>query len=330
MRPTSSRRGFTLIELLVVISIIGVLVSLLLPAVQSAREAARRAQCLNNLKQIGLGLHNYENSQGAYPMACALPVGQLAQTFSVHARILPYMEQGNLYNAINYNLGWGLQQTICQTQIASFLCPSETNQNPNPTGAIHHYPTSYGVNGGSWLMWDPNSDTKGDGMFLVNRSVRPSEIRDGLGNTLAVTEIKTYQATLHDGGTPNGLGVQPPSSPSQVAGFGGTFDVGFGNAQWVNGIYVHTGISTTFPPNTVVSYNANGQNYDIGFTSSRLGLTINNVTYTVFTSRSYHPGGVNALMMDGSVKFMKSTIAPQVWRGLGSRAGGEVISANDY
>jgi len=330
MRLRSRLRAFTLIELLVVIAIIAVLISLLLPAVQAAREAARRAQCVNNLKQIGLGLHNYQSSVGTYPMSCSLPVGTLALTFSVHARILPYMEQGNLYNGINYNIGWSLQTTACETKISSFICPSEINQDQYPNGPIHHFPTSYGVNGGTWLMWDPNSNTIGDGMFLVNKCNTPASITDGLSNTLALSEIKTYQATLHDGGNPNTLGTPPPTNPTDIAAFGGTFDLAFGNYQWVNGLYVQTGISTTFPPNTLVPYVSGGQMYDIGFTSSRLGLSINNMTFVAFTARSYHPAGVNALMMDGSVRFTKSTISQQVWRALGTRAGGEVISADSY
>ena len=330
MRSHNQHRAFTLIELLVVIAIIAVLIALLLPAVQSAREAARRAQCMNNLKQMGLALHNYQSSVGTYPMSCALPVGQFSLTFSVHARILPFMEQGNLYNQINYNLPWSLQTTVCQTKIGAFICPSEINSNQNPSGAILHFPTTYGVSGGTWLMWDPADNIMGDGMFLVNQCISPAQILDGLGNTIAVSEIQTYQATLHDGGNPSGAGASPPASPSQVASYGGTFDTAFGNCEWVNGLYVHTGISTLFPPNTVVPYTSGGQTYNIGFTSSRLGLSTSNLTYVVFPSRSYHPGGVNTLMMDGSVRFMKSSINQKVWQALGTRAGAEVISADSY
>ncbi len=326
----SRKPGFTLIELLVVIAIIAVLISLLLPAVQSAREAARRAQCVNNLKQIGLALHNYESSVGAYPMACALKVGVLDETFSVHARILPFLEQSNVFSAINYDLGWTLQITIAETRIPGFLCPSEPKSGQSLIGAVKHYPTSYGALGGTWLMWDPNVNKVGDGMFLVNRCVTPGGITDGLANTIGFAEVKTQSPVLRDGGNPNTADVPPPATPQQLVAYGGNFDPSFGFSQWVNGLYIHTGVSTLFPPNTFVGFRFNGVTYDVGFTSSRLGLTTTGRTYVGFTSRSHHPGGVNAMMMDGSVRFIKSSVNRDTWRALGTRAGGEVISADAF
>lgn len=326
----SGRPAFTLIELLVVIAIIAVLISLLLPAVQSAREAARRAQCVNNLKQIGLALHNYESTNNVYPMACALKIGMLDETYSAHARVLPFLEQGNAFNWINFEIGWSIQPTVAETKISGFICPSEPKSGQSLIGTIKHYPTSYGAIGGSWLMWDPTVNKVGDGMFLVNKCVGPGGITDGLANTVGFAEVKTQSPVLRDGGNPSAADVPPPSSPDQIAAFGGNFDPTFGFSQWVNGLYIHTGISTLFPPNTVVGYRLNGVTYDIGFTSSRLGVTTSGRTYVSFTSRSHHPGGVNAMMMDGSVRFMKSTVARDVWRALGTRAGGEVISADAY
>ena len=330
MQHRIRQRAFTLIELLVVIAIIAVLISLLLPAVQSAREAARRAQCVNNLKQMGLALHNYESTVKAYPMACALKIGMIDETFSVHARILTYMEQANLANQINYSVNWSIQTTVAETKVPGFLCPSEQNTSQYPTGTIRHYPTSYGALGGTWLMWDPNSNKVGDGMFLVNKCVAPAEIIDGLANTVAFSEVKTQSPVLRDGGNPSGADVLPPTAPNQIAAYGGNFDPSFGFSQWVNGLYIHTGISTLFPPNTFVGYQTGGRTYDIGFTSSRLGITTSGRTYTAFTARSYHPGGVNTLMMDGSVRFIKNSVNRDVWRGLGTRNGGEVISADAY
>jgi prepilin-type N-terminal cleavage/methylation domain-containing protein/prepilin-type processing-associated H-X9-DG protein len=334
MRRSRHRPAFTLIELLVVIAIIAVLIALLLPAVQAAREAGRRAQCVNNLKQIGLALHNYESSWGMMPPSCTLLVGSTSNTYSIHARLLPQLEQSGLSNSINYNLDYTNQTTVTQTKVASFLCPSEINTqapatSPFATGQPYA-PTSYGGNAGTWFIWDPVSNVCGDGTFTINQGTRLSQITDGLSNTIGMAEVKTYYAMMRDGDNPNTLNYPPPTNATSVVALGGTVVPSSSHAQWVNGIILQTGFSTLLTPNTQVPTTSAGQVYDLNFTTSRLGLTTTYPTYVAITSRSYHPGGVNALMMDGSVRFVKNTINQATWRALGTRAGGEVVSADAY
>ena len=214
------RSGFTLIELLVVIAIIAVLISLLLPAVQSAREAARRAQCVNNLKQIGLAMHNYHTGNGVFPMGSSIaPQNELARSPGVNlvglepqAMMLGYLEQGPLYNACNFS--WAVldgsnfsgsanvasasnfNQTVLFTNIASFMCPSDPNvgqrQNNNSYAASYGATTS---NCYTWTTFTPNnysasSETSGEfsGVFTIAKSYGIQHITDGSSNTVAYSE----------------------------------------------------------------------------------------------------------------------------------------------
>ena len=324
------RRGFTLIELLVVIAIIAVLIALLLPAVQAAREAARRMQCTNNLKQLGLGLHNYESALSMLPPAGTIRVGLPFESYSTQARLLPYLEQGNIHNAMNYEVGISVQPTVAQMRVATLVCPSEVQDVPKVTPTITHYPLSYGINIGTWLVYDPNNNQWGDGSFGINSNIRLADVTDGLSNTLALAEVKAYQPALKDGGNPTGANIPPPASPGELAGYGGNFVVTWSHTEWVSGMVLQSGMTTAFPPNTVVPYRDSGRTYDIDFTASRLGTSTTRQTYVVVTSRSYHPGGVNALLLDGSVRFTKSTISQAAWRALGTRSGGEVLSADNF
>ena len=165
--------------------------------------------------------------------------------------------------------------------------------------------------------------------FNVNWGTRIAAITDGLSSTLGVAEMKTTWAVLRNGLNPNVLNSPPPLTPAQVVGLGGTVVPSVCHTEWVNGIIIQTGMTTAFP-NTQVPTTSGGQIYDVNFTTSILGSTTVNMTYVAITSRSYHPGGVNVLLMDGSCRFIKNSIAQTTWRALGTRAGGEVVSADAY
>lgn len=329
-RAKYSRRiqsAFTLVELLVVIAIIGVLVGLLLPAVQAAREAARRMQCSNNMKQIGLGLHNYESTHRAFPPVSVMPRDRISQPWSAHVRLLPFIEQPGVANLVNWetDFEYTSRPDVAAIRIPIYLCPSEPNDRARPTATITHYPLNYGFNEGTWFVYDPPSGSGGDGAFVPNSAIRPSDITDGLSNTLAAAEVKAYQANLWDSMLPSTLGVAPPLAPADLAPFyGGTLDEN-GHTEWVEGDVRETGVTTTFPPNTFVAYDAGGTLFDIDFTSMRDGESIELPTYAAITARSYHSGIVNALLMDGSVRSVSNNIDFAVWRALGTRAGGEAI-----
>jgi prepilin-type N-terminal cleavage/methylation domain-containing protein/prepilin-type processing-associated H-X9-DG protein len=322
------RTAFTLIELLVVIAIIAILIGLLLPAVQKVRDAAGRTKCQNNLKQLGLAIHQFHDAKGILPPSGTYPVAQTGVSFSAQALILPYIEQEGLQRLIDFALPYSQQPQVTQQRVATFLCPAEPNDLPRPDGAVTHYPLTYAVCNGTWKVYDPTTGKGGDGAFAVNGKLRITDVTDGTSNTLGMSEVKAYNAYLRDGGNPSAPTAPVPTMPAEVVAFGGNFKPDSGHTEWVDARVHQTGFTTVFSPNRVVSYYGDGKLCDVDFNSSREGATATGITFAAVTSRSYHSGTVNVLLMDGSARSVRDSIPVGLWRALGTRAGGEVVG--DY
>uniref|UniRef100_UPI0035CF3AE9 DUF1559 family PulG-like putative transporter n=1 Tax=Isosphaera pallida TaxID=128 RepID=UPI0035CF3AE9 len=339
-RPTS--RGFTLIELLVVIAIIAVLIALLLPAVQSAREAARRIQCTNQLKQVGLALHNYEGVNGVLPLTLSI-VGTnntvaWTSSFGGFPRILPFVEQSPLANMINFSAEMYSppNATATATYLGLLVCPSEPNTVfTHPVGGRMSV-CNYGFCMGDWFVFGGTSSTRRNrSAFGANMSRRFAEFTDGLSNTLFLSEGKSYQAYYRDCPTLTNINnpdliPDPTADPYQVApeyrDGRCVIRLGEGHCEWVETGVHHTGFTTAWPPNKKISGGPQNQYADLDLTSRR--EKIGGPTFAAITARSHHPGGVNALFGDGSVKFVKDTINPFTWRALGTVSGGEVVGGD--
>jgi prepilin-type N-terminal cleavage/methylation domain-containing protein len=345
-------RGFTLIELLVVIAIIAVLIALLLPAVQAASEAARRIQCTNNLKQLGLALHNYESSNGCLPPQQVLQFNVAGAAiwksqWGVTSRIIPYLELGPLYNSINYALKTtGAENaTVVATTIATLICPSEINPQPYETtsaaGVTSNFAVSnYGWCEGDWFVFGgvmvnvPNRSA-----FGPNLSRRLATFTDGLSNTMVGAEVRTYTPAYHDcaaipppaTGSPNvspdpttiiaSIAAAPSAGCKVAAGIPGG-----GHTRWCNGNTFYDGLTTALPPNTRSPAGTPALDADLCSEDEDDG----GPTYSAITARSYHPAGVNSLFGDGSVHFVKNSIDWRIWRALGTIGSGEVVSADAY
>jgi prepilin-type N-terminal cleavage/methylation domain-containing protein len=317
-------RAFTLVELLVVIAIIGTLVALLLPAVQAAREAARRSQCSNNLKQIGLALHNYESVHKAFPPSALYPVGNTsADTYSVQARILPFLNQANVYGQIDFSMSAISQPSVVGQRIVVYQCPSESRRVPRVTTTLVRFPLNYGANVGTWFVYDPSSGKGGDGALPANSFTRAGEFTDGLSNTIGFAEVKSYMSLVRDSGSPMGLGAPIPATVSEVLAYSGTFGADTGHTGWTESPSFQTGVTFVFPPLTKVLFNNAGAMVDVDWVSRREGGSATQITYAAMTSRSYHSGLVNAQVMDGSVRTYSASIEMAAWRALATRNGGE-------
>jgi prepilin-type N-terminal cleavage/methylation domain-containing protein len=321
------RLGFTLVELLVVIAIIGVLIAMLLPAVQKVREAANRTWCANNLRQIGIALHNYEGVFRVFPPAARYKPTQTFESWSVHALILPFIEQENLQRLIDFNQSDDLQPNVSKVRVATYMCPSDIKDELSIQPDGEHWPLSYGINYGTWFVYNPAILKGGDGAFAVNKPMKTSSFADGLSNTLGLAEVKASSPYLWGSANPNVPNAPVPASPAQVVAYGGSLYPDGAHFQWTEGDVIQTGFTTVFPPNALVPFtDVTGTSYDsVDFVTVTENTVPNTLTYAAVTSRSYHPRVVNVLLMDGSVRPVASDIAPSTWRALGTRAGGEVV-----
>ncbi|MGC1720913.1 MAG: DUF1559 domain-containing protein [Isosphaeraceae bacterium] len=344
------RRGFTLIELLVVIAIIAVLIALLLPAVQSAREAARRAQCVNNLKQLGLALSNYECANRVFPFARGgiYATAPWYGRWSAHAMILSQMEQSTVFNAINFALSPALPNmgvdmmgnvilnatvpnvpdnlTATQTGIGTFTCPSDYSVS-NWTGT-----NGYVVNQGGW-MYDSTSNTGSVGPFSDRSAVTVAAITDGMSQTAFASERLLGSGIMNQDLSGWYMYMQMPMPTS--------IDQTYADCQglapkmiWYN----QTGAAWASGEMTSTTYNhvttPNGRSCAIMSGAQMSAPWSGDATdlpwYMQVPPSSAHPGGVNVLAGDGSVRFVKNSVSVPVWRAFGSRAGGEVVSADAY
>jgi prepilin-type N-terminal cleavage/methylation domain-containing protein len=318
LRPARRRPAFTLIELLVVIAIIGVLIALLLPAVQAAREAARRAQCSNNLKQIGIAFHNYADvHQGFPPTAFAVSRPNLEQFGGWCVQILGYIEQPQVYGAYNFSLGFHLpdNQTAVRTVLSVYLCPST----PRPPSAIPNVVRFTGSNG----QPDPNlyaapgdyftarsyieawySSPRVEHIGALDQAIHTplSSITDGLSNTMLSYECAGRPDYYERGKYVHGFPV--PDSPNAI------------DRWWSHGAW------GGFMNMRIVSFTRGQYEYD-----GPCVINCHNGWNAVY---SFHPGGVNALSCDGSVRFLKETTAKSVIKAYVTRAEGEILSADQY
>ncbi len=330
--------GFTLVELLVVIAIIGILIGMLLPAVQSVREAARRISCGNNLRQMALASLNFESAMGRFPTSW-LPTNDFYDAsgnvtgWSVQAQILPHLEQANLHGQIDFSVGYndippidigGSLKNLPSARIPTYLCPTEINDYVRTSNGVEiHYPLNYAANNGTWLVFDPGSRTVGDGAFTTIRPVSIAAYGDGTSNTLLFSEVKAYTPYLRNASLPGLLAV--PSEPTEIAGLGGNFKSNSGHTEWVDGRCHQTSFTTTFTPNTTVPYKTGGVEFDVDWTNLQEGKSRTVATFAAVTSRSYHPDGVNSVRADGSVHFVSDHINRQAWQALSTRNGEEVV-----
>jgi len=341
----SLKRAFTLIELLVVIAIIAILIALLLPAVQAAREAARRTQCKNNLKQLGLALHNYESVHNTFPPNL-VPGGTNYRyshgNWGVLAYLSPFLDQTPLYGLMNLNAPTyclnGSTYEICDPNnklaaavvLPLFLCPSDKSVSlGGGYGVAAIGPTNYVANLGSGLKTTAVGDRHGspydaDGVMYADSRVRIADITDGTSNTAAISE------SLLGDGAENATGATPPSAVNRVYAYLRTYQSSMTDAAcaaptswnvdrkrgflWFSGEIRNASYNHYYLPND--------KRWDCITNAAGMGYT--GIGWRA--ARSLHAGGAQVLLCDGSVRFVSENVDSTIWRSVGTRSGGEVIS----
>lgn len=318
-------KGFTLVELLVVIAIIGVLVALLLPGIQAAREAARRTQCLNNLRQLGLALENYESSHRRFPPT---DITEGASTgLSIHARLLPYVEEANLAALVDVTKAYDApaNDAARMTRISMFQCASANDQqlpmnvSLRNTGAA----TSYHANHGSGILWSIASSPDNplhafwppNGPMYRNSRTGPKDVTDGLSHTAAFSE-----RVMGDGSNSVSTEISDTYQP-------GTYPANADQAvRDCNAIDIrdlaHQRFSDVGMP-WIRAYHSTTIYYHVNTPNGRSCMFPPGLIMT--TASSHHPGGVNLVMCDSSARFVSENVDVQTWRAAGSRNGGEVV-----